>query len=249
MTPDSDLDFLLIKRACNARDLARLGRNALPQGVPLDVIAATPDYLAEKRDSLSSLLRTAIEEGVTVFADRYRLPYRPNTAAARAHAAPAPEPPPLHARPYQPDEARSWLKHALYKLQVAEFFADRKPGEYMRTADTCGASRSAVESALKALIVAHGVRPRKYQKPPDLACEAGAAGEMLPQLEPHALEAIGRHYNGRIYPGYPEPEVAEAEQALGLATILVRHAVERVPVILNERRPPAHDAGPTNPQR
>ena len=32
-----------------ARELARLGRNALPQGVPLDVIAATPEYLAENR--------------------------------------------------------------------------------------------------------------------------------------------------------------------------------------------------------
>ena len=126
MTPDSDLDFLLIKRSCNARELARLGRNALPEGVPLDVISATPEYLAEKQDSLSSLLRTAIEEGVTLFADRHRLPYIPNIAAARAHETAAPEPPPLHARPSQPDEARSWLKHALYKLQVAEFFADRK---------------------------------------------------------------------------------------------------------------------------
>ena len=68
MTPDSDLDFLLIKRACNARELVRLGRNALSQGV-LDPIAATPEYLAKKQDSLSSL-RTAVEEGVTLFADR-----------------------------------------------------------------------------------------------------------------------------------------------------------------------------------
>ena len=95
MTPDSDLDFLLIKTACNARELARLGRNALPEDVPPDVIAATPEYLAEKQNSLSSLLRTAVEEGVTLFADRHRLPYRPNTAAARAHEAPAPS-----RRPY-----------------------------------------------------------------------------------------------------------------------------------------------------
>ena len=141
MTPDSDLDFLLIKRACNARELARLGRNALPRGVPLDVIAATPEYLAEKGDSLSSLLRTAIEEGV---------------------------------------------------------------------------------------------RPRKYKKPPDPAREAGAAGETLPQLCTPLIEAIGRYYNGRLYPGYPEPEVAEAERALSLATSLVRHADERVPVNLDD---------------
>ena len=192
MTLDSDLDFLLIKTACNAPELARLGRNALPEGVPLDVIAATPEYLAEKQNSLSSLLLTAFEEGVTLFADRHRLPYSPNTAAARAQEAPNPEPPPVHARPFQPDEARSWLKHALYKLQEAEVFADSKPGEYMLTAETCGASRSGVESALKALIVAHGVRPRKYKKPPELAREAGAAGETLPQLQPHDLEAIGR---------------------------------------------------------
>ena len=30
-TPDGDLDFLLIKGACNAGELARLGRNALPR--------------------------------------------------------------------------------------------------------------------------------------------------------------------------------------------------------------------------
>ena len=110
MRPDGDLDFLLIKGACNAGELARLGRNALPRGVPLDVIAAPPDYLAEKGASLSSLLRTAIE-GTTLFADRQRLPYRPNAAAARAHEAPAAEPPPPNARPHQPGEAGSWLKH------------------------------------------------------------------------------------------------------------------------------------------
>ena len=53
MTPDSDLDFLLIKGACNARELVRRGRNALSQGV-LDVIAATSEFLAKKQDSLSA---------------------------------------------------------------------------------------------------------------------------------------------------------------------------------------------------
>ena len=147
----------------------------MPQGVPLDVIAATPEYLAEKRNGLSSLLRTAIEEGVTLFADRQRLPYTPNTAAVRAHEVAGPEPPLPHARPHQPEEARSWLKHALHKLE-AEIHADRKPGGYVLTAATCGASRSAVESALKALIVAHGVRPRKCQKPPDLAARGRRRG-------------------------------------------------------------------------
>ena len=101
----------------------------------------------------------------------------------------------------------------------------------MLTAATSDASRSAVESATKALIVARCVRPRKYKKPPDLAREAGTVGEPLPRFQPHAIEAVGRYYNGRIYPGYPEPEVAEAEQALSLASILVRHAEEGVPVI------------------
>lgn len=55
MTPDRYLNFLLIKRACNARELAALGRNALPEDVPLKVIA-TPECLAKKQDSLSSLL-------------------------------------------------------------------------------------------------------------------------------------------------------------------------------------------------
>ena len=114
---------------------------------------------------------------------------------ARAHVAPAPEPPPLHARPYQPDEARSWLKHALYKLQVAEFFADRKPGEYMLAAETCGASRSAVESALKALIVAHGVRPRKHKKPADLV--NAAIRRHLEQREDFGFEST---YSGRSRP-------------------------------------------------
>ena len=50
MTLDSELDFVLIKRACNARGLANVGRNALPQGVSLGVIAATPEHLAERPD-------------------------------------------------------------------------------------------------------------------------------------------------------------------------------------------------------
>ena len=46
-----------------------------------------------EQDSLSSSLGTAVEEGVALFADRHRLPYRPNTATARAHEVAAPEPP------------------------------------------------------------------------------------------------------------------------------------------------------------
>ena len=202
--------------------------------MPLDIVAATPQYLAEKRDSLTSLLRSAIEEGVTL-ADRQRLPYTPNTAAARGHEAAAPEPPPPNARPHQPDEARSWLKHALYKLEEAEIHADRKPGGCVLTAAACGASRSAVESALKARIVAHGVRPRKYKEPPELAREAVAAGETLPQFELHAFEAIGRYYNGRIHPGYPEPKVAEA--------CCLSHPRRRPPAPCRDPRPPR----PTSP--
>ena len=98
----------------------------------------------------------------------------------------------------------------------------------MLTAETCGASRSAVESAVEARLLAHGVHLREYKKPADSAREPGAASETLPQSEAAALETIVvGHYNGRIYPGYPEPEIAEAEQAFGLAAILIRHVDER----------------------
>ena len=64
-------------------------------------------------------------------------------------------------------------------------------------------------------------------KPPDLAHEAGATGDTLPQLKSHTLKSNGRHYNGRSYAGYPDSEVDEAEQAFGLATILM-------PMLTNE---------------
>ena len=89
--------------------------------------------------------------------------------------------------------------------------------EYMPTAETTAPTAPQSKPSIDARIVAHSVRHRRYKKPPDLAHEAGAAGETLPQLKSHALEAIGRHYNGRSYDGYPDSEVGEAEQAFGLA--------------------------------
>ena len=63
----------------------------------------------------------------------------------------------------------------------------------MLAAETCGASRSAVESALKALIVAHGVRARKHKKPADLV--NAAIRRHLEQREDFGFEST---YSGRF---------------------------------------------------
>ena len=97
----------------------------------------------------------------------------------------------------------------------------------MPTAETTAPTAPQSKPPIDARIVAHGVRPRRYKKPPDLAHEAGAKGDTLPQSESHTLESNGRHYNSRSYAGYPDSEVDEAEQAFGLATILM-------PMLTNE---------------
>ena len=50
----------------------------------------------------------------------------------------------------------------------------------MPTAETTAPTASQSKPSIDARIVAHSVRHRRYKKPPDLALEAGAAGETLP---------------------------------------------------------------------
>ena len=101
--------------------------------------------------------------------------------------------------------------------------------------------------SIDARIVAHGVGPPRYKKPPDRAHEAGAAGETLPQLKSHALETIGAATTAGATPdGYLDSEVGDAEQTFGLATILMPILTNEVCFILDARRPPRHDAEPTN---
>ena len=56
----------------------------------------------------------------------------------------------------------------------------------MPTAETTAPTAPQSKPPIVARIVAHGVRPRRHKKPPDLAHEAGATGETVPQLKSHA---------------------------------------------------------------
>ena len=127
--------------------------------------------------------------------------------------------------------------------------------EYMPTAETTAPTAPQSKPPIDARIVAYGVRPRRYKKPPDLAHEAGATGDTPPQLKSHTLESNGRHYNGRSYAGLgsrrgrtgvrsrDHPDAHADERSVASSMHAGRQAMmrsRRTPIVTDELRTAAH---------
>jgi predicted nucleotidyltransferase len=69
MTPDSDLDLLVVKRGVeHRRRLAQLiYRRLLGVEVPVDVLVVTPEDIEEFRDKVGTIIGPALREGREVY--------------------------------------------------------------------------------------------------------------------------------------------------------------------------------------
>ena len=232
LTDESDIDLLVVvehlKLDEGRRDVAFRIRERIGYEARADVLVETESAVAEAAESLAGILRTASEDGVTVYEAGSVRPYR-----RRAPRPPSNE----RVSPHKAkEEARVLLAGATRRLHRAEEFdkfsreACREYGTQLTTCDLteiAGAARKAVEFALQAVIVSTGRRPHAWKSPAGLAAEAAATGIAVPPTEPGALEQAAEHYAGAAYPDYPGPDEPEAATALKTAQQLVRWA-ERI---------------------
>ena len=222
LTPTSDADLLVVL-ADRDQEFAKpvtIAFSVMDGHEPrVDIIVAFQHQVRDAVRSLTSILRTAREEGVPVYRDDRHQPY-----------ALRPRPPAVHraedantAR----EEAERLRCRAAQKLQLAETYArSLHPQDALldtTTTEVAGSARKAIELALQARIVDTGRRPRAWKDPAGLASEARAVGATLPDIDPKAIERAGNHYSGLAYPGYARPSVEEAAEALELARQIVHH--------------------------
>jgi predicted nucleotidyltransferase len=70
LTPDSDLDFLVVERDVENRhaEMVRLTRALRPLGIPVDVIVVSERYAEEWGPAKGSMVHAALTEGRVVHA-------------------------------------------------------------------------------------------------------------------------------------------------------------------------------------
>ena len=220
LRPTSDLDLMVVlpentRGSLNPRRIALEIENGRQPRV--EIVVAFENEVKAAGRSLVSVLRTAREEGVTVFWRGRRLPYlrrpRPHPVREIEDAGTA------------ADEAGELRRNASERLGCSERRAKRMTPENpcldMTTTMVAGAARKAIELSLQAAIVDLGRRPRAWKDPAALVAEATAAGARLPEVDRDALSRAGNHYPGNPYPGYPHPTIEEAAEALELARAIV----------------------------
>ena len=234
MTPDSDLDLLVVK---NVDDLSALRVESLgalaAEHPPVDIVPATMPLLERYSESLSWVYRPAVTEGLVAY-ERDRgvefssrgardLLVRPaETEAARM----------VRLLKYQKEEALAWLGKARGDLTGVNS-TDR----HLDTDLRCYCAQAAAEKALKALLVAHGrLVPREHGLV-QLAAAVRQAGEQLPDaVTDHKLERLTACSGPAQYPGWPgETTAADLRDFSELANALHEHAGRRVEEILQRR--------------
>ena len=217
LAPTSDADLLVIldEKDRGSIDARRRAMKVMDGREPrVEVLAAYQADVEAAERSLTSVLRTAREEGVTVYRRGRRVPYVPRRRPAVAERVEDPD----IAR----SEAERLRRQATENLAAADYWGKKleEPGPTATTI-AAGYARKAIERALEACIVERGWRPRSWKDPAGLAAEARAAGATLPAVDADALERAANHYSGTAYPGYPEPSAEEATEALELAHRIV----------------------------
>ena len=218
----SDIDLLVVLAG---GDPADPGSTSFEIGAAIgyqpraDIVVAFEHDVREAAMSLTSVLRTAREEGVPLYQRGRRLAYAPRS---RPEATGDTDADSNRAG----EEARQLSDRAKRKLDWAEMFAEHH--DPCALTETAGAARKAIELALQAAIVAAGRRPRSWKDPAGLAVEAKAAGTGMPVLDTDALARAANYYTGRAYSGYPAPSSVEATEALELARRIVPWSISRV---------------------
>ena len=68
MSPNSDLDLLVVKSGVHRRHLAQaIYRNLIGVGFPVDIVVVTPEDIERYGDSIGLVLEPALQEGRMVY--------------------------------------------------------------------------------------------------------------------------------------------------------------------------------------
>lgn len=163
LAENSDIDLLVVLADGDPADPRRTRLNICeeigyrPRG---DVVVAFEEDVRKAARSLAGVLRTAREEGVTLYRQGRRLAYQPRQR-------PEPIDTEEDRRTARWEAERLW-QHAQTKLQMAEACVRSADSsgtlDWYQVTQVAGDARKAVEFALQAVIVAAGRRPRAWKR-------------------------------------------------------------------------------------
>ena len=246
MTPESDLDLLVISNEKNEGAFTRHERWDIPQaGGQVDVVVTNRATAERNRLSAAYVQGAALEEGRTVYRRDGAIPTATGPSWTRdGHAI-------VRTTRYRPDGAAVLLKDAEDYWAVTE----HTPNPRHR----CQFLHAAVEHAFKAIIVADGRRVEHVHDLDHLWRQAEATGERIGAVRnPQELEQLTR-YAGNLG---DEPRAEEVdphrtwENSRTTAEDVLDHARRRVPRLItrtiealaNHGAAAAHQRGETAPE-
>lgn len=227
MSPDSDLDFLVIRErepGAQEVDHRRWIRGRMAADVDIDLVLMDRATAESGRLSASRVQGAALEEGRTVYgrAGVSLVPTGP-TYVRDGHAV-------VKSTLFAPDHAEELLDQAERKWTIANSADCGHP------ADRCEYLQASMERALKALLVARGRRAKHTHVLAALWDQVEEAGEPIPAArDRRVLDHLSRFAGDWQYAG-PERDFAERLWAAGrpLGSDLLDHARRRVPGLARE---------------
>lgn len=237
MTPESDVDLVVVKDVANLRELGRRTRECLPRPhPPVDIVPATRALLSNHRESLSWVYGPAMADGIVAY-ERGRNHARGSERAwDRIAVDESREQRMVRVFRYQRDETLDWLDKARKDLTVV-----RSKDAEIDPEARCYSAQAATEKSLKALLVAHGQPVRAEHDLEGFADELRAQGEVLPAVATaQELKRLAEYAGAAQYPGWAgETTEADAARFCEIAVQVYERARERAPQILRAHEPSA----------
>ena len=197
MTPESDVDLVVVKDVANLRELGRRTRECLPTPhPPVDIVPATRALLSNHRESLSWVYGPAMADGIVAYERGRDHTGGGERAWDRIAVDESREQRMVRVFRYQRDETLDWLDKARRDLTVV-----RSKDAELDPEARCYSAQAATEKSLKALLVAHGQPVRAEHDLEGFADELRAQGEVLPA----GRDGTGAEAAGRVRGGGPVP--------------------------------------------
>ena len=234
MTPDSDLDLLVVKDVDDLPALRVESLGALPRDhPPVDVVPATFPLLERCSESLSWVHGPAVAEGLVAYERDRRVEFGSRSARdLLVRPAETEVSRMVRLLKNRKEEAFAWLRKARGDLTGVNS-ADRDLDADL----CCYCAQAATEKALKALLVAHGRPVLRQHGLVQLACAVRQTGEELPAVvTDDRLERLTDYSGPAQYPGWSgETTPADVRAFSELANALHDHAGRRVGDLLRQR--------------
>ena len=239
MTPESDVDLVVVKDVANLRELGRRTRECLPRPhPPVDIVPATRALLGNHRESLSWVYGPAMADGIVAYERGRDHTGGSERAWDRIAVDESREQRMVRVFRYQRDETLDWLDKARKDLTVVRSRdADIDPEA------RCYSAQAATEKSLKALLVTHGRPVRGEHDLAGFAEELRATGEVLPAVATaQELSRLAEYAGAAQYPGWVgETTAADAARFCEIAVQVYGQARERAPQSLQSYEPQARD--------